>query len=593
MPSIILFIASTHGNGNPPVAALNFFKELHSLRDVCCVQYCVFALGNSAYPQFCKFGVDLDNLLSICGAKRFKSLQKADAKASQQFVFDQWMEDILNAFDSNQIIGDEDEKSGFLSSGDNLMASVKERSMRELDSSVKLGKNSTMTKVSNNRTLIRASSKPQQLSGMRRDMSIFGGGTFRLQSFRAQSVFGETQAFSLSLASLDLLPRFLAQNIEESVKTFRKAKILPDVRELIVPVNDERSMKLVKFDISKTNSSYHIGGHVLIRPLSRLEDVNYVLSRTLDYYDSEEDLLTRVNSYGYEFKSGAEFIRTFYDFTKPLPFEDVRGLAVHCSDSIEAESILVIAEDAEEDRFLRLQDLMRLHHSLRPTLRHLLSTIPLMQPRIFSVSSCPILYPNELHVTLRRIFYHSEDGTARYGACSWSLLETRQPECYYSIMDSEFRPPADRDANVIMVSAGSGIAPFRGFWQERSMLPGSGETWLYHGCRDRSEFLFHDEIEHLALLQTLRVIPAYSRMEGGGYVQQFVAEDSERLLEMFLSGNAYLFVCGDIKISMEIERILVEQFISNGYGNYQDGLAFITSLQVSGRYRIEVFGSKS
>ena len=64
----------------------------------------------------------------------------------------------------------------------------------------------------------------------------------------------------------------------------------------------------------------------------------------------------------------------------------------------------------------------------------------------------------------------------------------------YHHSNAQFKMPNDPNVPVIMISAGSGIAPFRAFWQQRMIkhYPKSS-AWLYFGCRDVTENMFSDE----------------------------------------------------------------------------------------------------
>ena len=74
-----LTIISTHGDGEPPAAAKKFYNHIHQNGfKLDKLKYGVLALGDTAYPLFCKTGEDVDLQLNKLGAQRFVSLQKCD-----------------------------------------------------------------------------------------------------------------------------------------------------------------------------------------------------------------------------------------------------------------------------------------------------------------------------------------------------------------------------------------------------------------------------------------------------------------------------------------------------------------------------------
>ncbi|MBI1767333.1 MAG: flavodoxin domain-containing protein [Bacteroidetes bacterium] len=72
-------VISTHGEGEPPSAAKKFFSHIHESKpDLSKLRYSVLALGDSAYPLFCKAGEDVDTQLATLGGNRISPLQKCD-----------------------------------------------------------------------------------------------------------------------------------------------------------------------------------------------------------------------------------------------------------------------------------------------------------------------------------------------------------------------------------------------------------------------------------------------------------------------------------------------------------------------------------
>jgi len=72
-------VISTQGDGEPPAAAKKFYDHIHKNGfQLQKLKYGVLALGDTAYPLFCKAGEDVDMQLQKLGGERIASLQKCD-----------------------------------------------------------------------------------------------------------------------------------------------------------------------------------------------------------------------------------------------------------------------------------------------------------------------------------------------------------------------------------------------------------------------------------------------------------------------------------------------------------------------------------
>lgn len=72
-------VISTQGDGEPPVAAQKFYDHIHNNGfKLPQLKYGVLALGDTAYPMFCKTGEDVDKQLQYLGGQRIAHLQKCD-----------------------------------------------------------------------------------------------------------------------------------------------------------------------------------------------------------------------------------------------------------------------------------------------------------------------------------------------------------------------------------------------------------------------------------------------------------------------------------------------------------------------------------
>ncbi|GHN01769.1 sulfite reductase [NADPH] flavoprotein alpha-component [Cytophagales bacterium WSM2-2] len=88
-------VISTHGDGAPPDTARKFFDHLlQSKTELSQLRYSVLALGDSAYPLFCKAGEDVDNRFNELGAKRVINLQKCDVDFNEEAHV--WFNEVLS-----------------------------------------------------------------------------------------------------------------------------------------------------------------------------------------------------------------------------------------------------------------------------------------------------------------------------------------------------------------------------------------------------------------------------------------------------------------------------------------------------------------
>ena len=94
-----------------------------------------------------------------------------------------------------------------------------------------------------------------------------------------------------------------------------------------------------------------------------------------------------------------------------------------------------------------------------------------LTPRQYSISSSPLVSPHEVQLTVSVVRYRGADGGRRGGVCSTFLADRADaPAPVFLQRSPHFRPPEDGATPMIMVGPGTGIAPFRGFLQERRAL---------------------------------------------------------------------------------------------------------------------------
>lgn len=192
------------------------------------------------------------------------------------------------------------------------------------------------------------------------------------------------------------------------------------------------------------------------------------------------------------------------------------------------------------------------------TVDELLDCLRPLQPRDYSIASSPTAHPDRAHLTVTTVRYTAGDGRRHGGVASTyladrgdSLLVRLRPNHY-------FRLPAG-DVPIIVIGPGTGIAPFRGFLQERAAVGAPGPSWLFFGDRRRStDFLYGDELESFVASGTLtRLDMAFSRDAGDKcYVEHRMWENAPAIFD-WLEDGAHVYVCGDaLSMAKDVDAML-------------------------------------
>ncbi|MBG0729867.1 molybdopterin-dependent oxidoreductase [Mycobacterium avium subsp. hominissuis] len=216
-----------------------------------------------------------------------------------------------------------------------------------------------------------------------------------------------------------------------------------------------------------------------------------------------------------------------------------------------------------------------------------------LQPRLYSISSSPKACPGEVHLTVSPVRYNFQ-GVPRRGVCS-TYLAARSPGdrvAVYLQPSSNFRPPSDPDTPMIMIGPGTGIAPFRGFLQERRALGHRGPNWLFFGEQHAAtDFYYRDELEQMredGFLTELDL--AFSRDQQHKVYVQHLMRNRGKQLWSWLQDGAQLYVCGTADpMAKDVDRALCD--IAAEFGNLDPDAAkaYVQSLSADKRYHRDVY----
>jgi cytochrome P450/NADPH-cytochrome P450 reductase len=199
-------------------------------------------------------------------------------------------------------------------------------------------------------------------------------------------------------------------------------------------------------------------------------------------------------------------------------------------------------------------DLLEEHPACELPFHAYLEMLSLLAPRYYSISSSPASDPSRLSVTVAVVQGAASSGHGVYkGVCSNYLAGRRAGDTVHATVretKAGFRLPDDSEMPIIMIGPGTGLAPFRGFLQQRAARQAGGAAlgpaMLFFGCRhpDR-DFLYADELRAFAADGIVELHVAFSRGEGQKtYVQDLIAAHQDRVWSLIESGSI-TYVCGD------------------------------------------------
>ena len=225
------------------------------------------------------------------------------------------------------------------------------------------------------------------------------------------------------------------------------------------------------------------------------------------------------------------------------------------------------------------------------TLTGMLRRLP---PRLYSIASSHAANPDEVHLTVAAVRYHSH-GRDRQGVASTWLADRLGEDAtvpVYIDTNRNFRLPESGDTPIIMVGPGTGVAPFRAFMEEREERGDAGRNWLFFGDRHfHTDFLYQrDWLRWREQGVVDRISVAFSRDQADKvYVQDKLRQQGDEVWG-WLNDGAHFYVCGDAEyMAPDVHQALIDIAARHGGMNADDASAWLGQLQKDKRYQRDVY----
>ncbi len=215
-------------------------------------------------------------------------------------------------------------------------------------------------------------------------------------------------------------------------------------------------------------------------------------------------------------------------------------------------------------------------------------------PRFYSIASSQKATPNQIDLLIAHINYktneHLRHGVASHYLCEMAQMHTPSVPIYLH-PSKEFTLPSDPSLPLIMIGPGTGIAPYRGFMQERLLEKDPGDHWLFFGSWNKeNDFYYRDYLTDLEEKGLLKLSLAFSRDQPQKiYVQHKMLQEAPLFWKKIQEG-AIVYVCGDASyMAKDVDKALHQIIEEQGEMTVEEAKEFVKQLRLEKRYLRDVY----
>jgi sulfite reductase alpha subunit-like flavoprotein len=542
----LICVTSTFGKGDFPANAVEFPKApIEAVSSS--MKYAVLALGSTLYPDYCKAGVELDMKLEKAGIERLtRFVAKADESAGAKEAISEWLTLVERLVLSPSVVQELERRA--LEDGDVPSETVFSWLGRGVNVASSRGKD---TLCLSNTLLTAPSTKP-------------------VHQVTFQIPVGEKYETGDHLSvqpqnSMVLVGRFLACYFAQIEAAFDGTKSIDQV------IDEPFELECVEGTMRST------------------ADVVFPMPTTLRVALTEHLDLSMKGAFAVEFVTlCSELCTKMMDDKRAAEFvEDMSPYLALKGDIDEFISFYpTIVDFFEKYRWLAEQ----------VSLAKVLMLLPRLQPRYYSISSSALRQAT-LSITVGVLSVETSKKAKLNGVCSHYLagLTPMLDRASIKIRTSSFRLPQNFSSSIVLVGAGTGLAPMMGFLQELEIAKEqeiiTGKVHLFFGCRTEADFIYKDLIEQLESAGLLTSHIAFSRSPNHPkmYVQDQIVKAGEQFKDLMLDPTTHYYVCGDACMGAACQESAITTLRNNSMSRIS-AVQHIQSMKLENRWQTDLWG---
>lgn len=358
-----------------------------------------------------------------------------------------------------------------------------------------------------------------------------------------------------------------------------------NINQKITGRNSDRDIRHIELDLTDSTIHYQVGDAVGIW----FENDRLLVDELLNIIQLPGDHQIELDGQLFTLEQALLEKRELTQNT-PVIVEKYANLINHQSLQLIAENNVTVRE------FCQTTPLIDMLNQYRGTLdaQAFINILRPLTPRFYSIASAPDEVGDEIHLTVNIVQYDI-DGKRRTGGASGFLAQQQPEQSQVKIFvetNDNFRLPNDNSTPIIMIAAGTGIAPFRGFIQQRASESASGKNWLFFGNPHfTDDFLYQLEWQRYLKDGVLsRLDLAWSRDQAEKvYVQDKLLAQGADIWQWLQSG-AYLYVCGDANnMAKAVNTALLTIIMQHGQYDEEQAIECLDQLRSDKRYQRDIY----